>query len=129
MNKMNKIQNLNSSFALICIVVSILAWIGELTGMFSVCPYCQVERTAIGLLAILMISQFNPYIRLPSMIAIAFIGMHVSVDHLFLHFYNSSYSLEKTPLVIAAIGALAIQISLIINTELIRLKSKRFDDD
>ena len=122
MNKVNKIERLNFSFALLCIAISILAWLGEFAGMYSVCPYCQVERTAIGLLGIFMICRFNHYLRVPAMVAIAFIGMHVAVAQLFMHFHDTSYSIGKTPLVIAVIGALAIQISLIINTELSRLK-------
>lgn len=40
---------------LIGILVSLIAWTLDLTGMTYACPYCRVERTAIGLLGLIII--------------------------------------------------------------------------
>ncbi|MBB6521500.1 disulfide bond formation protein B [Pseudoteredinibacter isoporae] len=45
--------------ALAAIVISILAWVSELSGMVYVCPYCRVQRTVIGILGIILISPFS----------------------------------------------------------------------
>lgn len=38
---------------LIAIVISIVTWASELSGLVYVCPYCRTQRTVIGLLGIL----------------------------------------------------------------------------
>lgn len=44
--------------ALAAIVISILAWASELSGLVYVCPYCRVQRTVIGILGIVLIAPF-----------------------------------------------------------------------
>ncbi len=44
--------------AIAAIMVSILAWASELSGLVYVCPYCRVQRTVIGILGIILIVPF-----------------------------------------------------------------------
>ncbi|WP_448554476.1 hypothetical protein [Thalassotalea montiporae] len=41
---------------LFAVLVSILAWSAELSGLVYVCPYCRVQRTVIGLLGLVLLS-------------------------------------------------------------------------
>lgn len=38
---------------LAAIVISVLAWTSEFTGLVYICPYCRAQRTVIGILGIL----------------------------------------------------------------------------
>lgn len=44
--------------ALAAIMISILAWASELSGLVYVCPYCRVQRTVIGILGVILIAPF-----------------------------------------------------------------------
>ncbi len=41
--------------ALIAIVISIVAWAMDLSGMVYECPYCRVQRSVIGILGLILI--------------------------------------------------------------------------
>ena len=44
--------------AIAAIIISILAWASELSGLVYVCPYCRVQRTVIGILGLILIAPF-----------------------------------------------------------------------
>ena len=46
---------------LFALLVSILAWSVELTGLVYVCPYCRVQRTVIGLLGLALMSPVTKH--------------------------------------------------------------------
>lgn len=41
---------------LVAIVISLVAWSTDLTGMVYVCPYCRAQRTVIGILGLILVS-------------------------------------------------------------------------
>lgn len=90
-------------------LLSLAAWMTEWVGLVNVCPYCQVERTIIGILGIMMMLEIRPFIANSLTVLFGFIGMQVATSQLFMHFHENSYS-EKTPMVIAALIIMTGQI-------------------
>ena len=41
---------------LVAIVISLVAWTTDVTGMVYICPYCRAQRTVIGLLGLILVS-------------------------------------------------------------------------
>ena len=41
------------------LVASVIAWTAEFTGIVYVCPYCQVQRTIIGLLGVVLMTPLS----------------------------------------------------------------------
>tara|TARA_R110002124_G_scaffold53671_6_gene153813 strand:- start:73 stop:483 length:411 start_codon:yes stop_codon:yes gene_type:complete len=41
---------------LVAIVISLVAWTSDLSGMVYICPYCKAQRTVIGILGLMLIS-------------------------------------------------------------------------
>jgi len=109
-----KLKELNLFIGTFTILLSLVTWLTELIGWVGVCPYCQVERSIIGIVGVIMLLPHKKYISAMSSGLLIFIGMHVASSHIFMHFKNSSYSLDKTSLVIAALIIMTVQISLVI---------------
>ena len=45
----------SASLAIIAVAVCVLAWVAEYANFVYVCPYCRVQRTAIGLLGLILL--------------------------------------------------------------------------
>lgn len=41
--------------ALMAIIIAIIAWVMDLSGMVYECPYCRVQRSVIGILGLILI--------------------------------------------------------------------------
>ena len=41
---------------LVAIVISLVAWTSDLSGIVYICPYCRAQRTVIGILGLMLIS-------------------------------------------------------------------------
>jgi hypothetical protein len=68
----------------IAIFIAVVTWGLELTHFVPTCPYCQVQRTIIGLLGILMILPNIRYATLLLTVALGLFGTHVSSEQIFL---------------------------------------------
>ncbi|MHA6832023.1 hypothetical protein [Ralstonia pseudosolanacearum] len=44
--------------AIASIAIGIVAWTMDLTGLIYECPYCRVQRTAIGIVGLMMLTPF-----------------------------------------------------------------------
>ncbi|MEF9388282.1 hypothetical protein V4890_22055 [Ralstonia solanacearum species complex bacterium KE056] len=44
--------------AIASIAISMIAWTMDLTGLIYECPYCRVQRTAIGIVGLMMLTPF-----------------------------------------------------------------------
>ncbi|MHA6882671.1 hypothetical protein [Ralstonia pseudosolanacearum] len=44
--------------AIASIAISMVAWTMDLTGLIYECPYCRVQRTAIGIVGLMMLTPF-----------------------------------------------------------------------
>ncbi|MHA6890033.1 hypothetical protein [Ralstonia pseudosolanacearum] len=44
--------------AIASITIGIVAWTMDLTGLIYECPYCRVQRTAIGIVGLMMLTPF-----------------------------------------------------------------------
>lgn len=71
--------------AIAAIIISIIAWISELSGLVYVCPYCRVQRTVIGILGIILLSPFAHHwiMRFISLVVGVF-GVVVAVNQHFM---------------------------------------------
>ncbi|MDP2196376.1 MAG: hypothetical protein Q8J72_10385 [Rhodocyclaceae bacterium] len=68
------------------IVISVGAWWLDLDGWVYTCPYCRVQRTAIGLLGLLMILP-NPQHWVSRYVASVFAVFGLAVAA--MHFFNN----------------------------------------
>jgi hypothetical protein len=94
----------------LALLVCIATWIVDLLGWVYTCPYCRVQRSAIGIAGILMMLP-DPrlwWIRYGGL-AVCFLGAHVAAAQLFLVFRNLTSGQPSNPLnLVLATGALFI---------------------
>lgn len=94
----------------LAILVSLVTWAMDLGGWVYACPYCQVQRSAIGVVGLLMLLP-DPriwWIRYGAA-AICFLGAHVAAAQIFLVFRNLTSGQASNPInLILASGALFI---------------------
>jgi hypothetical protein len=94
----------------LAILVCIVTWVIDLGGWVHTCPYCRVQRSAIGLAGILMLLP-DPriwWIRYGA-VAVCFLGAHVAAAQIFLVFRNLTSGQPSNPVnLILASGALFI---------------------
>ena len=69
----------------IFLMISLIAWASDWSGLVYACPYCRLQRTVIGLLGLLMIfknlhNMFTIYIAS----VIGFMGAHVAAAQNFM---------------------------------------------
>lgn len=64
---------------LAAIIISIVAWYADITGLVYECPYCRLQRTVIGLLGLLLVMP-NPghWISRYIGLVVGFLGAHVA---------------------------------------------------
>ncbi|MBT8409728.1 MAG: hypothetical protein KJN93_08895 [Alphaproteobacteria bacterium] len=94
----------------LAVLVSLVTWAMDLGGWVYVCPYCRVQRSAIGVVGLLMLLP-DPriwWIRYGAA-AICFLGAHVASAQIFLVFRNLTSGQPSNPMnLILATGALFI---------------------
>ncbi|WDD97572.1 hypothetical protein [Thalassomonas actiniarum] len=67
------------------LVVSLLAWISDWTGLVYVCPYCRLQRTVIGILGFLMMFRgLHNIITIFIASVLGFMGAHVAAAQNFM---------------------------------------------
>lgn len=96
---------------LVAILISAVTWAMDLLGTVPVCPYCRVQRTAIGLLGVLMLLPCLRWGTVFAALLIGIVGTHVSAAHLFMHIRNETFTLMFTGM---AFAALCLQIGQIL---------------
>ena len=73
----------------LAILICLVTWWIDLAGWVHACPYCRVQRTAIGMVGVLMMFP-DPrlwWVRFGAA-TICFLGAHVASAQLFLVFRN-----------------------------------------
>ncbi|WDE07061.1 hypothetical protein SG34_009300 [Thalassomonas viridans] len=69
----------------IFVVVSLLAWSADWSGVVYVCPYCRLQRTVIGILGLLMMFRsLHNAITVYIASVIGFMGAHVAAAQNFM---------------------------------------------
>lgn len=90
----------------LAIAISLATWAIDLAGLVHKCPYCQVQRTAIGLAGLFMMLP-DPrlwWIRFVTT-AICFMGAHVAAAQLFLVYRNLTSGRPSDPVNLVLAGA------------------------
>lgn len=96
------------------VLVSAVTWGIDLAGLVHKCPYCQVQRSAIGLAGLLLMLP-NPrhWIGQLSVAAISFFGSHVASAQMFLVYRNVTTGKASNPMnFVLALAALIILVTL-----------------
>lgn len=73
----------------LAILVSVVTWWADLSGLVYECVYCRSQRTAIGLVGLIMLLP-NPrqwFVRFVA-VGICFFGADIAVDQMFLVIRN-----------------------------------------
>lgn len=94
------------------VLVCLVTWWIDLSGLVHECVYCRVQRTAIGLVGLMMLLP-DPrrwWLRYAAL-CIGFLGAHVAAAQLFLVIRNLNAGDPSNPVnMILAAGALGILI-------------------
>ena len=71
------------------VAVSLVTWGTDLSGLVHECIYCRLQRTAIGLVGLLMLlPDPRHWIIRYAVVAICFFGADIAVDQMFLVIRN-----------------------------------------
>lgn len=93
---MEKLSDLLNQYRLVLALFAILACVGtwyiDLAGHVLACPYCQVQRTMIGLLGIVLLipRQKSLILRLISY-GFAIFGLDIAGDQMFISIKNATF--------------------------------------
>ena len=82
---MINVMNYMRPLGLIAIFISAFTWGLELGNFVATCPFCQVQRTMIGLLGILMVLPNYRYVTLFLAVVFTIFGTNISSEHIFNH--------------------------------------------
>ena len=70
---------------IIFVIVSLVAWSADWSGVVYVCPYCRVQRTVIGILGFLMVFRgLHNFITIFIASVLGFMGAHVAAAQNFM---------------------------------------------
>ncbi len=94
----------------LAILISAVTWAVDLAGWTHICPYCRMERSAIGVVGVLMtLPGARTWWLRWGAASVAFLGAHVASAQLFLVFRNlTSHQPSDQVNLILATGALFI---------------------
>ena len=94
----------------LAILICLVTWALDLAGLVYACPYCQVQRTAIGAAGVAMLLP-DPrvwWVRY-GVTVVCFLGAHVASAQLFLVYRNLTSGQLSNPVnLVLATGALFI---------------------
>ncbi len=90
--------------------VSLITWWMDLADIVSVCIFCRTQRTALGLLGLIMLLPHYRYLTILLASAVACVGLNASAEHLFLQFKRMSLSWTYTDLAMAALLIMCLQL-------------------
>lgn len=94
----------------LAILICVVTWLVDLAGWVHTCPYCRIQRSAIGLVGVAMLLP-DPriwWIRFGAA-AVCFLGANVASAQLFLVFRNLTSGQPSDPVnLVLATGALLI---------------------
>ena len=76
------------------ILVCIITWTLELSGLVHACPYCQVQRTTIGLVGVILLLPYRNLLTDYLTLVFAVFGTSVATTQMFNNFYKSAYHEE-----------------------------------
>ena len=95
---------------ILAVLVCAVTWWIDLAGLVHECVYCRTQRTAIGLVGLIMVFP-DPrrwWLRYPAL-CIGILGAHVAAAQLFLVIRNLSSGEPSNPMnLILATGALGV---------------------
>lgn len=67
------------------VIVSLVAWSADWTGIVYACPYCRLQRTVIGILGFLMMFRsLHNFITIFIASVLGFMGAHVAAAQHFM---------------------------------------------
>ncbi len=100
------------ALGILAVAVAAASWWMDIAGLVHGCVYCRTQRTAIGIVGLLMVLP-DPrawWLRYPAA-AFCFLGASVAVDQIFLVIRNLSAGKDSNPVnLVLASGALFVLI-------------------
>lgn len=104
---MTEVMKFVRPLGMIAILISAFTWGLEIMNYVPTCPYCQVQRTIIGLLGILMVMPNIRYVTILFTMALGLFATSVSSEQIFMmvrehQFLNSIMFMAVSALFIIA---------------------------
>ena len=99
---------LHIPLGILLMIVSIATWILDWTGLVAACPYCQTQRTLLGIVGFMLVLDS---VVLHYMITIycMLLGLHVGMAQILLHINKGTFpNLEFSVLAVMASYAFLI---------------------
>lgn len=103
------------------LAISAFTWWLDLSGIVPACIFCRTERTAMGLLGIMMILPHCRYLTVLLTCCFAAIGLHAVSAHLFLQLKQMTFTWLYTGLATSALLIISAQLIVIVERASARL--------
>lgn len=94
------------TIGIISILICLGTWAIDWLKYVPECIYCRFERTIIGLLGLIILFQFNKYLKSYISLVLGFFGAHLCTDQVFLNIQNDKINL--TMVILASFALLII---------------------
>ncbi len=94
----------------LALFICVFTWGLELGNYVAHCPYCQMQRTMIGLLGILMVLPDYRYISQFLTVVFGLFGTHVACAHIFMNARDYNFYNMNGIFIILATCALGIMV-------------------
>ncbi len=101
----------------IAIFIAVFTWGLELAHFVPTCPYCQVQRTIIGVLGILMVLPNIRYATLLLTVVLGLFGTNVSSDQIFMMVREHNFMNMIMLLAVCASFIIAGQMIMLVKRE------------
>jgi hypothetical protein len=103
-------NSLVKPLAIFSIIVCLFTWGLDLAGLVYVCPYCQTQRTMIGLVGIVLLLPWKNLITDYLVLVFGLFGAYVAALQMFNNFYKSAWNEEFIYLATCAFLILVAQL-------------------
>lgn len=90
----NNVNTLIKPLAWFSIVVSLATWGLDIAGLVYACPYCQVQRTMIGLVGVILLLPWKNIVTDYMSLVLGGFGAYVAALQMFNNFYKSAWDEE-----------------------------------
>lgn len=87
-------DSLVKPLAIFSIIVSVFTWGLDIAGLVYACPYCQTQRTMMGLVGIIMLLPWKNLITDYFVLIFGVFGAYVAALQMFNNFYKSAWNEE-----------------------------------
>lgn len=99
------------------IIASAFTWWLDLAQLVHACPYCQTQRSVIGLLGVMLLIRKPGHVTNFIALVLGFYGAHVAAEQVFSNFMRSTWGQINIYLASAALIFIIAQVYVLISMQ------------